>query len=269
MKRSVNVYDEQEMMEKDDGHLVPQKPVLVEFLPSNEDSMMQFNWEEHVHRFRRQTRPENCGSSETQHVLFVLDSSGSIGVRSYTRMKEAVAKLTPLFCKKVKFALMTFSSELNLKFCFDCFENTYSGRLEASNAIKAARHQRGLTYTGEAVRCICDELLSTDCGISEDPSCLDVVFITDGQSNGRLQVCDEIKCLLRKRGVNTYSIGIENFNQAELDCISNGSNRFSVFEFNDFEDFEEAINNVTVRLRGSDSQSSSAKSCVALNGKTD
>ena len=102
---------------------------------------MQFSLEEHGHRFRRQISPENCDSSDVQHVLFVLDSSGSIGGRAYTRMKQVLAKLTPLFCRKVKFAMMTFSSKLNLEFCFDCFENSLFGRREVAKAIKAAKYQ--------------------------------------------------------------------------------------------------------------------------------
>ena len=232
---------------------------------SNEDSIMQFSYDEHAHRFRRQISPENCDSDGTQHVLFVLDSSGSIGNSSYYKMKVAIAKLTPLFCKKVKFSLMTFSSRLNLEFCFDCFENTYDGRNAAANAIKAASYQGGGTRTGEAARCICEELLSTDCGISSNPSCLDVVFITDGHSNrGGLQVCNEIRCLHHKSGVNTYAIGINGFNQAELNCIAeNGSDRLSAFEFNSFAAFEHAIDDVIARVYNQLGQGNPL-SCAAL-----
>ena len=101
-------------------------PAVNHNVHSSEDSIMQFIWEEHAHRFRRQIRsPDSCTSADdTQHVLFVLDSSGSIGAPSYTRMKEAVSKLTPLFCKKVKFALMTFSSDLILEFCLTVLKMT-------------------------------------------------------------------------------------------------------------------------------------------------
>ena len=116
----------------------------------------EFNWNEHAKRFRRQT--QNC-DNDIQHVLFVLDSSGSIGSTSYDRMKSAIAKLTPLFCRQVHFALLTFSTKFHLEFCFNCFDNTFDGRLQASDAIKAADYQAGLTYTGGAARCICEELL--------------------------------------------------------------------------------------------------------------
>ena len=229
---------------------------------SNEGSIIQFSYDEHAHRFRRQISPENCGSDDVQHVLFVLDSSGSIGSTSYGRMKKAIAKLTPLFCKKVKFSLMTFSSRLNLEFCFDCFENNIFGRNAAASAIKAASYQAGSTYTGEAARCVCEELLSTDCGITSNPSCLDVVFITDGRSNGGLQVCNEIRCLHRKRGVNTYAIGINGFNQAELNCIADGSDRLSAFEFPSFNEFESAIDDVLLRLFNQ----GNPQSCAGLYG---
>ena len=262
-KRSA-LYAEEEAMHNDEEEF-DAAPIL-EDLPSNEDAVIQFSLEEHGHRFRRQIRPENCGSHDIQNVLFVFDSSGSIGDRHYNRMKMAVAKLTPVFCRRVKFSLMTFSSKLNLEFCFNCFENTYSGRLAAANAIKAAKYQKGMTYTGEAARCICQDLLTTNCGISSNPSCTDVVFITDGQSNGRLNVCNEIKCLHRKRGINTYSIGIGNFKrfERELDCIDDGKDRLSAFEFASFDAFERAIDEVIRRLAAL--IPTNPLSCAALYG---
>ena len=227
---------------------------------------MQFDWEEHSHRFRRQIR--QCGSDDVQHVLFVLDSSGSIGPTDYNRMKTAVAELTTLFCKKVKFALMTFSSDIHLDFCFNCFQNTFSGRVDASNAIKAANYQHQWTYTGETVKCICDEVLRPSCGITSSPDCLDVVLITDGRSNGGREVCDEIRCLHGRLGVNTYAIGIGNgVDQAELDCIADGSDRLSAFQFDDFVDFETAIRKVGNRL--ANTISTSPLSCAATNGRID
>ena len=164
-------------------------------------------------------------------------------------MKDAIGKLVPLFCKQVQFAMVTFSTNINLEFCFDCFDNTYSGREEAKKAISKAKYHAAWTNTGATTKCICEQLLSTSCGISSAPSCLDVVYITDGKSNDhRHQVCKEVKCLHRKSGINTYAIGINGFNQAELNCISHSSSILSAFKYNSFKAFENSIETVIQRL---------------------
>ena len=95
-----------------------------------------------------------------------------------------------------------------------------------------------------------------------------MVFITDGESNDRRRkVCDEIKCLHNKARVNTYAIGINNFDQAEIDCIADGSDRMSVFEFNSFNEFEIAINNTIDRL--TEVIPSSPFSCAEPDGGID
>ena len=128
------------------------------------------------------------------HIVFVLDSSGSIGSPNYQRMLKTVARLTAVSCHEPKFALLT-SSNLNLEFCFDCFSNDDFGRTATLQAIMNAEYQGGSTKTGEAVRCVCDFILDARCGTTADPNCLDVVLITDGQSNGALDPCNVVSCL--------------------------------------------------------------------------
>lgn len=221
---------------------------------SSSEAPIPFSWTEHGPRLRRQA--QNCNPDDVQHVLFVLDSSGSIGASQYQRMKDAIGKLVPLFCKQVKFAMVTFSTNINLEFCFDCFENTFLGREAASKAIGSADYHRKATNTGATTKCICEDILGNNCGITSNPSCLDVVYITDGKSNDRTyEVCKEVECLHSRYGINTYAIGIDSnkafgssFNQAELDCISDSSNILSAFEYNSFEEFEDAIEDIIDRL---------------------
>lgn len=197
-----------------------------------------------------------CDDNDIQHVLFVLDTSGSIGSAQFERMKEAIGLLPVLFCRQVKFALITFSTYVNLEFCFDCFENTFDGRGKVSEAINNAKFQGDGTNTAGTARCICEEVLRGSCGITADAECLDVVFITDGKSNDpKLEICDEIRCLHRRFGVNTYAIGINSgagftpsYNRTELECISNFSDLTSVFEFDSFESFEASLIDIFDRL---------------------
>ena len=205
---------------------------------------ISFEWKTYDSYFR-QRRETQCGNDDTQYVLFILDSSGSIEQDDFIKMKEAVAKLVPLFCKKIETALISFSSNIKLEYCFDCFRNTIYGRKEASEAIKQAEYLGDYTYTAATARCVCENILDSSCGISSTPECLDVIFITDGRSNDpTLQICEEIKCLHNKAGVNTYAIGIGGYDPNELECIDNSSDKFGMFEYQTFQKFYESIENV-------------------------
>ena len=205
---------------------------------------ISFDWKVHGSHFR-QRRQTLCSDNDTQHVLFILDSSGSIGESDFTEMKEAIAKLVPLFCRKIKTALINFSSDIRLEYCFDCFKNTVLGRSAASDAIKAAKYLGECSNTGATARCVCQNFLDGSCGISSTPDCLDVILITDGHSNDpSLKVCDEIKCLHNQTGINTYAIGIGGYDSNELDCIDSSSDDFGMFEYETFQEFKESIDKV-------------------------
>ena len=205
-------------------------------------------------RQRRHDPSKKCTETSNHHILFVLDSSGSITSSNYQRMLKAVASLTAVSCREPKFALLTFSSNMKIEFCFDCFSSTEKGRTKTVEAIKNAQYQNGGTKTGEVVKCVCNFLLDARCGKTADPNCLDVVFITDGHSNGKLNPCNEISCtcLTNLDGVNTYRIGIGNYKQEEIECLTHSSEIIGQFDYKSFDDFEQAVNMMVTRLITSD-----------------
>ena len=208
---------------------------------------LPFNWNEHHTRFRRQTH--NCGASNTQYILFLLDTSGSIRRRDFTRMKNAISEFSALICKPVKIAAMTFNHEFELEFCFDCFDNDCGGRRQTKNAIKGMQYRGGQTHTAGATECACSVLLSASCGLPADAVCIDVVYITDGRSNDPTrEICDEVECLHNRFGVNTYAMGIGRYDRNELRCISSASTTSNIFSFETFDEFVNAMNRVVQRL---------------------
>ena len=219
-------------------------------LHSNADPI-PFDMFEHSSRLRSYT----CDDQSTQHVLFVLDISNSLGKQNLNAIKATLSNLTTLFCKQVKFALITFGSRVYRESCFNCFDNTLEERAKVFQTLTNV-HEGGRRKTGLAARCICEEILQTTCGIDAYPECLDVVFITDGKSKDRnLDICDEIHCLHSRLGVDTYAIGINSgsgstpsYSLDELDCITNYGDLTSPFEFKSFDDFESAIQSVSQKL---------------------
>ena len=97
-------------------------------LPNNP---LAFDVAEHGARYRRC----NCVPDGIQHILFVLDTSGSIGESDFNRVTAKLSELVILFCKPIKVAVMTFDHEYFVEFCFNCFDNTCDGRSMTSTAI--------------------------------------------------------------------------------------------------------------------------------------
>lgn len=205
---------------------------------------------------RRQRRMSPC--CDDRYVLFVLDTSGSIGRTTFTKMVNSLSQLVTLFCKNTRIAAITFGRDIYHEFCFNCFENDNPLRTNLISAISSIPYHGGSTHTGRALKCTCDEILTTECGLpsaekyKECPAPIDVVVLTDGRSNGPLDVCETAKCLHDHPlyDVNTFAIGVDNFDQAEMDCIVNQNdlNVKNIFYLESFDEFELLINKTVTYL---------------------
>jgi len=178
----------------------------------------------------------------------MLDTSGSITKTTFTNMVSNLSELVPLFCGNTKIAAITFGSHIYHEFCFKCPANNID---QIQKAIKTIPYHGGGTYTGEAVKCACDNILTIPCGLPNRKKyrrCqapIDVVIITDGKSNGKLDVCKEAKCLHNHPfyDINTFSIGVGNYNIQELNCIKDDDDdgHHIFFGLDDFDEMEELI----------------------------
>ena len=205
---------------------------------------------------RRQRRMSPC--CDDRYVLFILDTSGSIGSKIFTDMVDSLSQLVPLFCKNTRIAAMTFGTHIYHEFCFNCFENDDVFRTKLKDAVSSIPYHGGYTHTGRAIKCACDEILSTACGLpgeaeyKECPAPIDVVVLTDGHSNGPLDVCQTAKCLHDQTlyDINTFAIGVDNFDQAELDCIvdQNDLNVNNIFYIDNFTELDTLIQEIVAYL---------------------
>ena len=162
-------------------------------------------------------RNKRSANSRRRYVLFILDSSGSIGSSDFTMMKEVLTNLLPLFCGNTLFGVMSYGSRLERDICFNCDQTDRSKLYQALRSV--VFHNSGTTRSGDAIQCACDYMLSRSCGYFNEPSSItDVIFLTDGQSNSGADVCVATNCI--PDGVNVVSIGVGNhINYDELECI--------------------------------------------------
>ena len=187
-----------------------------------------------THRNKRQA------NSKKRYVLFILDSSGSIGSAQFTLMKEVLSELLPLFCGNASFGVMSYGAKLEKDICFNC-DQTDRGKLyQALRSIKY--HHGGSTRSGDAIRCACDYMLSRSCGYFNEPNSItDVIFLSDGHSNSGENVCSATNCIAD--GVNVISIGVGNkIDYDELECIEGDNGASShIFDVEDLSGLKDLL----------------------------
>ena len=138
-----------------------------------------------AHRRRRRMSSNRRCRSNDRYLLFMLDTSGSIGNDAFTRMTANLSELVFYFCGNTKIAAMTFGSHIYHEFCFNCEDINKVERIQ--EAIQNIPYHGGLTYTGEALKCACDNILTKSCGLPKRnkykkcPAPIDVVMITSIQ----------------------------------------------------------------------------------------
>ena len=175
-----------------------------------------FDFDGHLSAVTRH-RNKRGTSSKKRYVLFILDSSGSVTSPAFTRMKQALSKLLPLFCGNAIFGVMSYGAKLERDICFDCNQKD---RLKLHQALMSIKYHNGrYTRSGDAIRCACDYMLSRKCGYYNEPNSItDVIFLTDGHSNYGENVCTATNCFAE--GVNVISIGFGlKIDYKELACI--------------------------------------------------
>ena len=102
------------------------------------------------------------------HIIFICSQFfwQYIGSHNYQWMKDAIGNLVPLFCKQIKIAMVTFSTDINLEFHFECFKNIYyEGREKARNAILWSNYHSATTNIGATTKHVCEKLISPIPGI--------------------------------------------------------------------------------------------------------
>ena len=208
--------------------------------------VQQFDMDKHLSQIAHSTRVRRQPCGKTRFVLIILDTSGSIGSKDFNLAKKVIADISESLCGYLKVAMITYSTDINLEFCFNCNNNN---RRDIKNAILRARYRGGSTHTTDAIKCACEEILTSQCGLPQFgiySSNIDVLFLTDGRPNGpcRNNLNNELRCLHGKSNINTFGIGIGSHDHESIVKLTkgNGNHIFRVNNFKELTSVLQAIN---------------------------
>ena len=108
--------------------------------------------EERVKTIHERRRRQTCPSAGyIRYVLFIVDTSGSIGRLHFTRVTYLLALMSEKLCDHLRVAMITFGSDINLEFCFNCHTDRcgifeaitrvrYRGRMDSHHQCHQVRH---------------------------------------------------------------------------------------------------------------------------------
>ncbi|XP_033728441.1 uncharacterized protein LOC117317678 isoform X2 [Pecten maximus] len=161
--------------------------------------------------------PVACESDE-QDIVFVLDSSTSVGTGNFKEMLDFVRDMlldADVDSGSVRVGVVLYSTDVSVEFHL----NTFNNKPELFSAIENIRYMFGNTNTAGGLTALTSEMFITRNG--DRPSARNIAFIlTDGQSN--INSADAIPAAedAKGAGIEIYAIGIGLAEVDELKGIS-------------------------------------------------
>ena len=172
----------------------------------------------------------DCGSNPAD-IVFLLDSSGSVGTTNFQKQKDFVAHFAQSFDigpQKVQIGVVTFSSATHNIFNM----NKYHDKTSLTNAIHSIPYNSGGTRTDLALKHVATNSFTSAAG--DRPGVANILIVmTDGQSNQPTLTRQEAN-KLHQKNIKVFAIGIgSGASRTELDVIASDSHHvFQVTNFN-------------------------------------
>ena len=237
----------------------------------------EFDLEKYVNiindnRKKRQIKCTNDTHNATvRYVLFIVDTSGSIGKANFDKVKDIIADISDALCDHLKFALLTYSNYIHLEFCFNC----YNDRRDIRSAILRSGYRGGLTHTTDAIKCACEQILTRACGLPEGimtPN-IDVVLLTDGNHNGpcRSRLDTTVECLHEERNINTFGIGVGSIDYDSVKALTNAGDATNgdianIFRVGNFTLLQQLFMIIQTQLARKDTNGDPVYRCATYDG---
>ncbi|NXV27991.1 CO6A6 protein, partial [Rissa tridactyla] len=184
---------------------------------------------------------DKCRRVERLDIVFVMDSSGSIGSSQYQAMKDfiiALVKQSNVGPDGVQFGALKYSDKPVELF----YLNKYTTKRDITEAIQRDDPLGQSTYTAEAL--FHSEMFFTEEHGSRKSKGVPQVLmvITDGESHDKDRL-DVAAQRLRNKGVTIYAVGVEGANRNELLTMAGSEDK--CFYVDTFEGLESLTTNIT------------------------
>lgn len=168
-------------------------------------------------------------------IVFLLDSSGSVGSSNFQKMLQFVKNMVNGFDvgkDSVRIGVASFSNQPVQHFSL----NTYFNQSQIIDAINKLPYYQGSTNTAAALSLLRSSVFTAASG--DRPTAPNIaIVITDGQSNDPLSTAAQAKAL-RQSGTILFSIGVgSGVNAKELNNMASDPDKDHVFTVSDFSAF--------------------------------
>ncbi|KAK3599021.1 hypothetical protein CHS0354_012500 [Potamilus streckersoni] len=155
----------------------------------------------------RPPRPEeDLVCTSTGDIVFILDSSGSVGLENFYRVLNFTYNTVhqlDIESGSYRVGLITFSDSARIEF----YLNTYKKREEIEPALQKVRYVYGSTHTAAALRRVRQELFRAEAGDRPDVPNV-VVIVTDGNSNVNHDMTLVEADMLKRAGVSLITVAV-------------------------------------------------------------
>ncbi|GAB1606677.1 type VI, alpha, partial [Argonauta hians] len=182
----------------------------------------------------KKTDPEIRKCPAQADIVFILDSSGSVGAPNFQKMLsfvETVSKSFNIGPNEVQIGVDTFDSSSRTEFLMNKNKDLKS-LLSSISSIPTSRN--GITRMGEALRHLHNVSMSSGAGMRPNVSHI-AIMLTDGRPNGQLNVIQESK-RVKDAGVKLFTIGIgPNIDFNQLNNMASKPTTQFVFKADNFD----------------------------------
>ncbi|KAH0627278.1 hypothetical protein JD844_002801 [Phrynosoma platyrhinos] len=183
-------------------------------------------------------KPEECKRANILDIIFVIDSSGSIGDYNYDIMKDFLIDIvnkSDVGKDRVQFGAVKYSDHPQTLF----YLNTHDNKEAIIEVIKNDQLLGQTTYTAEALR-HSEDLFTVNHGSRKHRGVPQLLMvITDGDSHDKDKL-DVVSTRIRNDGITIYAIGIKEAKRDELEIMA--ENKDNVF----FVDTFDGLKNLSV-----------------------
>ena len=169
-------------------------------------------------------------------LVFILDSSTSVGNNNYDKMKDFVKKFlhsANIDNGEVRVGLLSYSTTVKVEFQL----NTFGSKTEVFNAVDAIPWRYGSTNTADGLQTMHADMFTEANG--DRPGVPNIcIIMTDGVSNINYQRTIPEAVTAREKGIHIYAIGIALKDLREVNGIASEPASLNVFAVDSFDELE-------------------------------